>query len=231
MLQINGIHMLAGKVTSFFKGLSTRAKILIACGIPFLLMVSISLFTYQSIQRNAHTAHWVEHTHKVIADSNELIKLLIDMETGLRGYLITGNEVFLQPFHEAHAVWGDKHQALLELVNDNPIQVNRLVEIQHKQQQWLTEVAFFKIKERRNPHVSDQELMPHITYLVNQQTGKSMIDGIRKVTNEFIAMEEILMIERQAESKQAAKLTVFIMIIGSILTFIITSLLHISIDD
>jgi CHASE3 domain sensor protein len=37
---------------------------------------------------------WVEHTERVIGNANEITKLSIDMETGMRGYLITGEETF-----------------------------------------------------------------------------------------------------------------------------------------
>ena len=71
---------------SFFDNLSTKSKILIAGTVPFLMMLTVSIIVYISIEKNTETTHWVEHTHQVLADSNELIKLLVDMETGKRGF-------------------------------------------------------------------------------------------------------------------------------------------------
>lgn len=44
---------------------------------------------------------WVEHTDRVIGNANETVKLSIDMETGMRGFLITGDERFLDPYEVA----------------------------------------------------------------------------------------------------------------------------------
>jgi CHASE3 domain sensor protein len=44
---------------------------------------------------------WVEHTDRVINNLNETSKLTVDLETGMRGYLITGDEHFLDPYEVA----------------------------------------------------------------------------------------------------------------------------------
>jgi CHASE3 domain sensor protein len=44
---------------------------------------------------------WVEHTDRVIGNANETVKLSIDMETGMRGFLLTGDERFLDPYEVA----------------------------------------------------------------------------------------------------------------------------------
>ena len=63
-------------------------------------------------------SRWVEHTDRVIAESNETLKLVIDMETGLRGYLITGDEIFLEPYQRARKEFVSKSTPLKELVGD-----------------------------------------------------------------------------------------------------------------
>ena len=115
---------------SFFDNLTTKSKILVAVTVPFLMMLTVSIIVYISIEKSTETARWVEHTHQVLADSNELIKLLVDMETGKRGFLLTGNEVFLELFIAAKGVWSTKLQALKILVSDNPMQVARLTDIE-----------------------------------------------------------------------------------------------------
>ncbi len=44
---------------------------------------------------------WVEHTDRVINNLNESSKLTVDLETGMRGFLITGDEHFLDPYEVA----------------------------------------------------------------------------------------------------------------------------------
>ena len=79
---------------------------------------------------------WVEHTDRVINNLNESSKLTVDLETGLRGFLITGDEHFLDPYEVAKPrIIGDLRN-LQELVADNPQQVDRLKRLESMQYEW-----------------------------------------------------------------------------------------------
>jgi len=180
----------------------------------------VSIIVYISIEKNTETTHWVEHTHQVLADSNELIKLLVDMETGKRGFLITGNAVFLEPYIAAREIWTSKLKALKTLVSDNPVQVTRLTEIEALQKKWLKEAAFVEIAARQNTSKSPDLVMAEVVRLVELQTGKKIIDQIRAIKADFNAMEQSLMKRRQQESAQAASQTLFVVIIGTLLSLL-----------
>ena len=49
--------------------------------------------------------NWVEHSEHVIGNVNEVAKLNSDMESSMRGFLISGDESFLQPYDIARALW------------------------------------------------------------------------------------------------------------------------------
>jgi CHASE3 domain sensor protein len=69
---------------------------------------------------------WVEHTDRVIGNANETVKLSIDMETGMRGFLLTGDERFLDPYEVAKPRILSSLQSLRGMVEDNPQQVDRI---------------------------------------------------------------------------------------------------------
>lgn len=69
---------------------------------------------------------WVEHTDRVIGNANETVKLSIDMETGMRGFLITGDERFLDPYEVAKPRILGSLKSLRSMVEDNPQQVDRI---------------------------------------------------------------------------------------------------------
>ena len=209
---------------TFLNNLATRTKILVAFSVPFALMLVVSIILYNSIEKNTETSKWVEHTHKVMADSNELIKLLLDMETGKRGFLITGKDLFLQPFDEAKAVWTIKLQALKELVSDNPIQVARLDKIEVLQKRWLRDASVGEIAARRDLTQSPQQVMESVITLIEKQTGKKIIDEIRQIKVEFNKMEQALMVERQQESDRAANRTIFTVVAGTASALVIAIL-------
>ncbi len=207
--------------TSIFDNLTVRSKVIVAVTIPLFMMVVVSVVVYISIHRNSETVKWVEHTHKVLADSNELMKLLVDMETGERGFLITGNEQFLEPYNDAKSLWPTKFQALKKLVSDNPIQVARLNEIAILQHKWLTEAAFIEISARRNSQKSKKDIMAEVIRLTELQTGKNLIDKIRIIKEDFNAMEQALMQKRQKDSVKTANNTIFVVIFGTLISLIL----------
>ena len=85
--------------------MSIGNKILLGYAIPLLLMIFVSLMVYKSTIHLIETDKWVEHTQEVISKGQLLGKLIVEMETGERGFLITGKENFLEPLHQAKTKW------------------------------------------------------------------------------------------------------------------------------
>jgi CHASE3 domain sensor protein len=81
----------------------------------------------------------VDEADLVIAHSNNLIKLMVDEETGLRGYLLTNNPVFLQPFQIADKRMDSEFLALFGLLRNFPNQTKQLAGLQTAHQDWKRE--------------------------------------------------------------------------------------------
>ena len=79
-----------------FNRLLSRAAVL-----PLLLMAALSGLLIWQIVNLLHVFEWVGHTDTVISEANVTQKLLLDMETGKRGYLLTGKVEYLQPYQSA----------------------------------------------------------------------------------------------------------------------------------
>lgn len=206
---------------STFQSIPLRKKILLGLILPVALLASISISVFYSLEKQQKTADMVEHTHKVIASAHELSKLLIDMETGERGYLITGNKDFLEPYFEASSLWELKLNALKRLVSDNPAQKVLLLDIEELQEQWQVKAANVEIATRQQMDKSEQEIMADVVFLIEQETGKNIIDAIRRIKHKFIAVEQNLMTVRQAENLQASKQTRLLIIVGTLAALLI----------
>jgi PAS domain S-box-containing protein len=102
-----------------------------------LAFLSITLLLGWEVLALRRALQWVDHTDEVISGDQELLKLNIDMETGVRGFLLTENETFLQPYKEAAALMELRFDALNRLVVDNPAQQNRLAGIRGMYTDWL----------------------------------------------------------------------------------------------
>jgi len=203
---------LSTNIFALLDKLSIRNKLIIGFCVPLLFLVSLSAIVYLSIEKQKETTDWVEHTHKVIASAQELLKLLVDMETGERGFLITGDEVFLQPYNQALTVWDQKLTDLSTLVSDNPIQVTRLQEIDGLQKLWLNKVSEVEIAARKT--MAESSDFEAVKTLLGMETGKDIIDEIRLIQQQFIQMEQALMSTRQAEQVKATAVTKRIITLG-----------------
>ena len=149
----------------------------------------------------------VEHSERVIGNANEVMKLSVDLETGMRGYLLTGDETFLAPYKSGKAKISVEMNTLLELVQDSPIQVDRLRRIRALQGQWL-EYAESVIGQRRN----NQEFLAR----VRQGEGKLEFDEIRREFLTFLSMEQRLRQERADTAEGRTMLAVVIFLILSL---------------
>lgn len=102
---------------------------MIGNGIPIVLLILIGSIVYFSLTKLIENEKWVKHTYLVISNGNQIKKLLVDMETGERGFLIAGKDEFLEPYNNGKASYETVMRETKELVNDNPAQVERLVGI------------------------------------------------------------------------------------------------------
>ncbi|WP_338459485.1 response regulator [Pseudomonas sp. TE3-3-F2023] len=150
---------------------------------------------------------WVEHTDRVIGNANETVKLSIDMETGMRGFLITGDERFLDPYEVAKPRIFGSLQSLRGMVEDNPQQVERIDRLIALQQAWNT-FGSEMINLRRS--------QGDYSALIGNGRGKRLTDEIRKEFDNLIASEQQL---RMARNERVNSVTVTVM--SSFVLFIV----------
>ena len=75
-----------------------------------------------AVQDLEHSSERTRHSEHVIATANGLEKVVLDVETGLRGFIITGDERFLEPWDAARTAFPRQAAELQSLVSDNPVQ-------------------------------------------------------------------------------------------------------------
>src|SRR5690348_9577725 len=70
-------------------------------GVALALLGVVGATAYYEVAKLRHNDAWVDHTHQVISSLRKVQALVADAETGQRGYLITGDKLFLRPYNEA----------------------------------------------------------------------------------------------------------------------------------
>ena len=135
--------------------------------------------SYPALVRLRQDAAWVEHTHRVIAALRLLISSATDAETNVRGYVITGREEFLEPYHSGLQRVNHALSEVRRLTKDNPEQQRRLDALEPLVAERL---AILKEGiERRDQAFSSAQAF------VASGTGKQLQDRIRDAVAEMEA--------------------------------------------
>ena len=106
-----------------------KFKATMGFSLALLLMLAISILAWHSNVRETEAARWVSHTQEVVARLETLLSSVIDGETGQRGYIITGDERFLEPYLAYRRNTDREYKALIRLTADNPRQHASLVQL------------------------------------------------------------------------------------------------------
>jgi methyl-accepting chemotaxis protein len=186
-------------------------------GLALVMLVIVGTVSYDSTTKLIDSAGWVQHTHEVLNGLDDLLSVMKDAETGQRGYVITGEARYLEPYQGARDVVDQKLRHLRELTSDNPIQQQRLTAIEP-----LIASKFAELQEtidlRRTKGFAAAE------QVVVTDKGKNAMDSIRKLVGEMEEEENRLRVNRSAEEKTRAHRTEMTIIAGSLCSFVFLSL-------
>ena len=138
--------------------------------------IFVALFAYLMSTWNA-----VESAERAIGNAQELRKLAVDMETGMRGFLLTGDDAFLTPFLAARPRFDTAADVLAELVQQDTTQVERLRHIRALQREWL-QAADRMIAARRQ--------QGDVAAMVRSGIGKVPFDEMREQFRAFVSHQE-----------------------------------------
>ncbi|MCP4451903.1 MAG: response regulator [Planctomycetes bacterium] len=238
--------------------MTIKKKMTASFGVMVLLFVTTGTIVLNHMAKVEEQFHLVlEHDAPVIANANRLLKLVVDMETGQRGFCITQNETFLEPYNAAHGEFSALLDAEKALVSDDPSQLRLLQSIQDLVKQWLENAARPEIAlaRRLRTHGADARPLPGVitqnaeqgkrttpraslkdlSALIQAGTGKTLIDRIRADFDAFIVVAEADAARRYAtaslQTRLTGKVTLFLIVFSVMLGTAIAALSIRSLDS
>lgn len=182
----------------------------------FEISLQDGISTEEEIQESLR---WVNHTYNVLNKADKILAAAVDMETGMRGYLLAGKEEFLDPYKNGQAELFSLILEMQKTVDDNPAQVKLLSEIYDNMQSWKKNVTEVMIGLRRS--VNENKKMFHMADLVSEARGKKYFDEFRALMKDFKAEEERLIVIRQKSNTETAQNTFDIIIICSVISIVL----------
>jgi signal transduction histidine kinase len=171
------------------------AALVMATGVAAILMFI----------RMVDASDWVSHTLTVRSTASGLLRLMDDVETGARGYLLTGEESFLEPYGEAIKRIGPDLEKLRSLTAGDEAQ-QRLLDK-------LAPLVASKLDIEANA-ISLRRQGEKDQAAIKTGPGKAVMDEIRAVLAEFSKAEDRLLEARQEKDRQARSLLLFLILAG-----------------
>ncbi|WP_161668730.1 CHASE3 domain-containing protein [Kallotenue papyrolyticum] len=203
--------------------LGIRTKLLLAAWAALTIILLMAGFVFWGVRQGLQREHQVQHTFRVINLADELLLQLVNMETGFRGYLITGADRSLEPYFAGLQRYQELLQIKAQLVSDNPAQLEQLQRIQQTAQYWIDTIARPGIQLRRSAS-NDSASMQRVRDFINSGVDKQTFDEIRREIAAFREVETQLLEQRAAEAQRAATYLTLSLVGGTGLVLVLSSL-------
>jgi len=200
--------------------MNIRTKLILLLSLLFLAAFSNTAFIFNLESTGVERSKWVNHTNEVLSKSELLLLSLVDMETGQRGYLLTDDPSYLEPYHSGQINSLRLLNELKALTADNAEQQERLKiidkQIQSKGSELKETISLFQDGNK------EESLA-----IVKLNKGKQFMDNLRLELNKFVGMEQVLLAERKGDYiKNRAQITTLIGV--EIIVFIVLAIVTIT---
>jgi methyl-accepting chemotaxis protein len=208
-----------------FDQIKLRTKLLGGNGIILMLLLIISIIVFVGVKSLLYNFNWIEHTRQVLHKASAIEAAAVDMETGMRGYMLAGKDEFLEPYNSGIKRFYTLIDELSATVSDNPAQVTLLSETKENLLEWQTNITETNIAFRKQ--VGNTKTMDNVAELVGQAKGKQYFDRFRQQITTFKEREEVLMVTRISSFKGTEKFLENVSVFGTLLAIVIGIMLAI----
>lgn len=189
-----------------------KRNILLGLGLSLAALVISSTASYISIKKLLDSQNWVDHTTKVLQGLDNLVSRIKDAETGQRGYLLTGDMVFLEPYTGSEDDVMTYFNEVKSLTADNAAQQKDFPALEK-----LVQKKYSLIDKT----IADRKRGIPVTF-TGLLVGKNIMDSLRTQVRIMEQREQKLMITRTSTMDRLGLYTPILILIASLIAFIVT---------
>lgn len=195
----------------------TRRSILGAVlGVAFFVLTACAAYFNITTMRDSDER--IRNTHEVLAALDGLVAAMLNVETGQRGYALTGNERYLEPYYEGIAA-AQKNLKSLETLTRGSAEKERKLDALRSATERRLRIAETSIRTRREEGISA------VIAQIDNDSGRIAMDLVRQRSDALIQQEESEREERIAALATATDLAILtalvVSLIGTALTIAI----------
>ena len=191
-----------------------RRNVLISSAVSITILMISSAASFLSIRSLLDSNQLVNHTQEVIFNLNQGTTVMLESQTSMRGYLITGKEDFSSDFKNKEEIANSYFSKIEELTQDNAAQQKRIKALKplcEKYFQFLNQ----KVLEKKNGY----------NFLTSDlDAGKNMMNAIRKITHSIENEELALLATRSSVSERYGNYSSILIVLAFIIALVISVL-------
>jgi PAS domain S-box-containing protein len=154
-----------------------------------LLLGAISLLAARNLATLKAGNSWVIHTERVRFEIGHVLQLLTDVETGIRGYALSRDQQFLDPYHAAVTLLPQALSNLKQMIADNPVQRANEAGLENREQDCIA-YAQGVVRQIESGDINGARS------IISSGEGKRRMDAARDVAAQMQA-EEVRLFERR----------------------------------
>ncbi len=205
------------QLVQFFNDLPIARKLLLTSLIPLVAFLVLSLQTYRSLETLTEHEERLDRVYVAQRTAAEYMRLVVDYETGFRGYVLTRQDAYLEPSKNAHQHLPSIEQALITLIRPHKAQYETVQEAQRLVNQMMDE------KEALIRAVKKGKTAEALQYL-EQGRGHTLMLSIREQMARFDRLEQAALNDALANMSSARKSMVGHVMWGMVLVFVLIAL-------
>ncbi|GAB3327955.1 hypothetical protein GCM10027299_29300 [Larkinella ripae] len=198
--------------------LSSTDRLYIGIAFALFLLATLGFIAYRTIRNQSEEAQWVRHSYRVLKQIASTEQLVIDMETGRRGFRATNERRFLKPYYEAIGKIQPSAETIRSLILDNPEQTQRAIQLERLIRDLL---------EYWRELGTDASEYTRADIIRITDGEKALMDQIRQQLTNMVEIEESLLANRERESDKAVGTAVLVFTSGGIFLLILATVISI----
>ncbi|HEY1943002.1 MAG TPA: methyl-accepting chemotaxis protein [Roseiarcus sp.] len=196
-------------------------KLILSFALLNLVLLALSGIVIKSLGDIDTTVASNVNSFAILEQANDLLASMVSQESGLRGFLLSNNDEFLDVYKAGRDQVLKDLATMKRLTADNPAQQRRIEQIHNLANRWRNEVA-----EEEIHLMGDEDTRKQAQGEEASGIGKALMDQLRGVAHDFDAAERAVLASRTATRTAATNFAYWSMIVGSLAAIAIAVVLN-----
>jgi PAS domain S-box-containing protein len=198
-------------LTRLFNDLPIGRKLLLVSFIPLTALILLSAVTYERVQTVARDEEQLNSLYLVQKSAAQYMRLIVDLETNFRGYVLTLQSPYLRPFRTAQEDILSVGEELTRMVSDDVPHRSHFLEVQSLVKQLINDkVELIDAAEKGHRERALQ--------YIEEGRGRTIMVRIRESMVTFDQLEQQRVVTRLGQLSHDLTATLMVILVGGILT-------------